>query len=105
MPIMKKQKPEKCRQCKGSGILVDHINGELSSDEKKIITSNIAYTLCHRCRGVGIVGIPELEDLSPQQLRNLVKGKSFEELFNLLTNKSHEELVSTLRSIPTTEID
>ena len=97
---MKKSKGKKCPQCQGQGIAIDHMKGELATDEKSIIVSNIAYTFCPRCKGIGILGISELEHLSLKQRANLVKGKTYEELFSLLNDKSHEELVTILQNIP-----
>ncbi len=88
---MKKTKAKRCPQCKGLGI-IRFLHGNLNESGNKIEVSSEGYTLCSRCRGIGIVGIPELDSLTPQQLSVIAQGRTPEELFIMFNHKTPEEI-------------
>jgi phage FluMu protein Com len=88
---MERTKPKKCPQCKGKGFTT-MLKGSLNSSGNKIEVSSIVHTLCSRCKGMTIVGIPRLETLTPEQMRIIVQGKTSEELLTMFNHKTPEEL-------------
>jgi RecJ-like exonuclease len=96
--MFKKTKAKKCPDCKGNGFITV-ISGKLSDNGNTIEASEMAYQLCSKCRGTGIVGIKELESLTPDQLAKLVKGKSTESLLEMFNNKSTQEIIYIISSL------
>ncbi len=81
---MKKGNPKACEHCKGKGSLLTlKVDG---------IDYSHTLTICPNCRGAGIVGMPQLDKLTTEQLAVLVEGKSLIELIRLFQNKPYDEI-------------
>jgi len=81
---MKKGNPKACKQCKGKGSLLT-----LKVDGRNYYHT---LTICPNCKGAGIVGVPQLDKLTTEQLAILVESKSLIELIKLFQNKPYDEI-------------
>lgn len=93
--------PRVCSECNGAGV-VPAVDGVLSADGDKIVVRDSGYTLCPTCRGACIVGIPQIKQLSVEQISKIVKGRDIIQIMKLFQGKSPEEINRLIDSIVST---
>lgn len=76
-------KPRKCPACKGERLVPVLISHGETNGGKLVV--NQGYTLCGRCRGVGVLS-PILDKYTAQELVGITKGKAADDIIDDLVS-------------------
>ena len=95
----KKANPKYCPQCGGSGNIVSFETPEPLKGRILTGPDIVKKSPCTKCRGSGIIGIPEIENLSSEKLKKLIEGKTSDDLMELFKGKTASDIEYIIKQL------
>src|SRR5437763_774791 len=94
-----KVNPKYCPECNGSGVIVRLETPKPPAGRMLTVPEMVKKESCPRCRGIGLVGIPGIENVPFEKLGKLTEGKTSDELMMYFKGKTPAEVEVILRKL------